>query len=119
MATTSLNEVHIIQSETTPQTFSFSQPAASISYPSLDDQQPPPYEGEPSVGTLIDLGTVITAPQPPPGGQDIVSQLAELGVAGGQSGPQQSTGPPDVEQSHDEFDMFAKSRTAYADTAGY
>ena len=75
------------------------------------------------MGTLIDLGSDITAPLPPqstPEGQDIVSQLKDLGITGGQTGPQQSAAPPAaVEQSHDEFDMFAKSRTAYADTTGY
>ena len=97
----------------------FPQPAAAISYPSLDDQQPPAYDGGATVGTLIDLGSEITAPQPAPTGQqDIVSQLADMGVTGGQAPPTQSAGP-EVEQSHDEFDMFAKSRTAYAGNTGY
>jgi hypothetical protein len=102
-------------------TTSLNEPAATICYPALDDQQPPPYEGEASVGTLIDLGSDITAPLPPqstPEGQDIVSQLKDLGITGGQSGPQQSAAPAAVEQSHDEFDMFAKSRTAYAGPTG-
>ena len=111
-----------IQSETYSSTHFPPQPAATICYPALDDQQPPPYEGEASVGTLIDLGSDITAPLPPqstPEGQDIVSQLKDLGITGGQSGPQQSAAPAAVEQSHDEFDMFAKSRTAYAGPTGY
>jgi hypothetical protein len=96
-------------------TTSLSEPAATISYPSLDDQ-PPAYEGGTAVGPLIDLGSDITAPLPPQTseGADIISQLADMGITGGQAPPAtQSTVPP-LEQSSDEFDMFAKSRTAYA-----
>ena len=122
VATTSLNEVCALQLRKELLTFlSLPQPSASISYPSLDDQQPPAYEGDTTVGTLIDLGSDITAPltsQLPPGGQDIVTQLADMGVTGGQAPPSQS-GALSVEQSHDEFDMFAKSRTAYAGSTGY
>ena len=94
------------------------QPASGISYPSLDEQPPPAYEGGTTVGTLIDLGTDISAPaEPAPRGQDIVSQLADMGITGGQAPSSEST-LRDVEQSHDEFDMFAKSRTAYAGNTG-
>lgn len=94
------------------------QPAPSISYPSLDDDQPPVYDEGTSVGTLIDLGTDITTPVPPqttPEGPDIVTQLAEMGISGGS---QPTPAVPPLEQSTDEFDMFAKSRTAYAGTTG-
>jgi hypothetical protein len=99
-------------------TTSLSEPAASISYPSLEDQ-PPAYEGGATVGTLIDLGSDLSAPpdtQPAPG-HDIVSQLADLGISGDQAPPTQPPEPP-LEQSTDEFDIFAKSRTAYAGSTG-
>ena len=73
------------------------------------------------MGPLIDLGSDITTPLPPQtsGGTDIVSQLADMGITGGPAPPStQSTVPP-LEQSSDEFDMFAKSRTAYAGNTGY
>jgi len=89
----------------------------SISYPSLDASEPPPpaYE-ESAVGQLIDLGTEITEPpsQPPPpqaGGGDIVTQLAQLGITTATEQPPPAAG---IQDSHDEFDMFAKSRTAYS-----
>ena len=106
---------------------SFPQPVTSISYPSLDEQLPGSEEGGGAVGTLIDLGSDITTPVPSQkegeagGGADIVSQLAEMGIAtGGQpaAAPVQPQ-PRDVEQTTDEFDIFAKSRTAYADAARY
>ena len=70
------------------------------------------------MGTLIDLGSDITAPVPPPSteGTDIVSQLADMGISGSQAPPPPAV--PPLEQSTDEFDMFAQSRTAYADSAG-
>ena len=79
----------------------------SISYPSLDDSQPPPAYEDSAVGQLIDLGTEIPAPSQQ---GDIVSQLAELGVTT-TPGETAQAKPP---ESQDEFDMFAKSRTAYA-----
>lgn len=54
-------------------------------------------------------------PQTTPGGPDIVTQLAEMGISGGS---QPTPAVPPLEQSTDEFDMFAKSRTAYAGTTG-
>lgn len=94
------------------------QPAESgtgISYPNLDEPPPPSYDAAaaPSdgsgVGQLIDLGSDITSGPPVQseggGGGDIVSQLAELGIT-----TQPSSQP---QQQSDEFDMFARSRTAY------
>ena len=99
----------------------------------MDDPLPPSYEsasaeqsttGAGGVGQLIDLGTDITTPPPEPKGgntaDDIVAQLAQLGVtttpSAGTNGvtapsipPQTSTGGT----APDEFDMFAESRTAY------
>ena len=82
-----------------------------------------------AVGTLIDLGADITTPMPATqeggarggaeGGSDIVSQLAAMGISSGaQSSAPGQDQPSDmhVEQGADEFDIFAKSRTAYADT---
>lgn len=91
---------------------------ASISYPSLEDQ-PPAYDGGTTVGTLIDLGSDLSSPMPPQtaGGTDIVSQLADMGITGSEAPPIQPAEPP-IEQSTDEFDMFAKSRTAYAGNTG-
>ena len=65
------------------------------------------------MGALIDLGSDIMSPVPPQpsGGTDIVTQLADMGVTGTQT---PTTQPSAIEQSADEFDMFAKSRTAYA-----
>ena len=62
------------------------------------------------MGQLIDLGADITAPPPSseaqPQGGDIVAQLAELGITS------QPTAATSTQQT-DEFDVFAKSRTAY------
>lgn len=99
-------------------TTNLNEPASSISYPSLEEQ-PPAYDGGTTVGTLIDLGTDLSTPVPPQttGGTDIVSQLADMGITGGQA-PPTHTADPQIEQSADEFDMFAKSRTAYAGNTG-
>lgn len=61
-----------------------------------------------NTGQLIDLGT---EPAPPPPQNDIVSQLAQLGITSDPAPPTQ-TGP----QSTDEFDIFAKSSSAYSHT---
>lgn len=89
--------------------------APSISYPSLDSEQPPTYEDS-AVGTLIDLGSDIQQPtqQPPPSG-DIVAQLAELGIT---SEPAAQPAAQPKQQTEDEFDMFAQSRTAYSSQSG-
>lgn len=65
------------------------------------------------------MGTDLSTPVPPQttGGTDIVSQLADMGITGGQA-PPTHTADPQIEQSADEFDMFAKSRTAYAGNTG-
>ena len=86
------------------------------------EDQPPAYDEGTTVGTLIDLGSDLTTPLPPQtsgagGGVDIISQLADMGITGAQAPPTQPAVPP-VEQSSDEFDMFAKSRTAYAGNTG-
>ena len=98
----------------------YMQPVAAISYPSLDDQ-PPAYEGATTVGPLIDLGSDITVPLPPQtsGGTDIISQLADMGITGGPTPASTQPTVPPLEQSSDEFDMFAKSRTAYTGNTGY
>lgn len=73
------------------------------------------------MGQLIDLGSNISTPLPPQSGgeSDIVSQLAQMGITGAQPPPaaaEPETRPPAAEQNVDEFDIFAKSRTAYANT---
>lgn len=121
MATTNLNEVSgsLQISYLIPRhPVSLLQPAASISYPSLEEQ-PPAYDGGATIGTLVDLGTDLSTPVAPQttGGVDIVSQLEDMGITGSQAPPTQPAVPP-FEQSTDEFDMFAKSRTAYAGNTG-
>ena len=117
-------------------------PGSGISYPNLDEPPPPAYDStvteQPGgVGQLIDLGTDITAPptqQPPPQQQgdkadDIVAQLAQLGITSSTATtapvPATTTAVPDVppqppqvqgQPGTDEFDIFAKSRTAYGTT---
>ena len=97
---------------------------SGISYPNLDEPPPPSYDSTavPSdgsgVGQLIDLGTDISVAPPTssstgaqPQGGDIVSQLAELGIT---AQPSPNTAPVSQQiQQSDEFDVFAKSRTAY------
>ena len=111
------------------------QPEAgsAISYPSMDDPLPPSYESasaeQPAMaaggtGQLIDLGTDITVPPPDPQGgstaDDIVAQLAQLGVTTTPSSGTNGASAPSIPQqtstggaTTDEFDMFAESRTAY------
>ena len=101
------------------------QPAASesgISYPNLDEPPPPSYEasavpfgedGGSGVGQLIDLGSEISEPVTQPQAQgDIVSQLAELGITAQPT--QTTTAPSQSAQQSDEFDVFARSRSAYS-----
>ncbi len=89
----------------------FSQPSAppvdsGISYPSLDD--PPTYTEQ-----LIDLGADVAPPTSYTGqGDDIVNQLAQLGITSETSQPPPATAP--AAAPGDDFDMFAKSRTAYS-----
>lgn len=88
----------------------------------MDDPLPPSYDatqagGDGGVGQLIDLGTDITTSpaaslqQPPPAGgersDDIVAQLAQMGVTPATGGAPQQQGT----RGGDEFDMFAESRT--------
>ncbi len=84
------------------------QPSATegggeISYPSFDD--PPAYEPPEQ---LIDLGAEV-APPTSAGQDDIVTQLAQLGIVSDTATP-----PAPPPQTTDEFDMFAQSRTAYS-----
>lgn len=95
---------------------------SAISYPNLDEPPPPSYDVSvvppPSdgsgVGQLIDLGTDISEPAPTTSQTqgDIVSQLAQLGITA-QPAPN-ATAPSQPPQQSDEFDVFARSRTAYA-----
>lgn len=102
------------------------QPAASesgISYPNLDEPPPPSYEasavptgegGGSGVGQLIDLGSEISEPATQSQSQaqgDIVAQLAELGISAQPT--QSTTTPSQPAQESDEFDVFARSRSAY------
>ena len=92
----------------------------------MDEPPPPSYDlastipqttpQNGGIGQLIDLGSDITTPptsSDPQGDRadDIVAQLAQLGVTpgagGGADGQTQGGG------AKDDFDMFAQSRTAY------
>ena len=94
----------------------------------MDDPLPPSYEASSAatttegVGQLIDLGTDITAPPSDPQGStadDIVAQLAQLGVSTSTAVASSNGTAPTIPQqtstsaAADEFDMFAESRTAY------
>ncbi len=93
----------------------------------MDDTLPPSYEtastdqttGTGGVGQLIDLGTDIKAPPPESQGgtaDDIVAQLAQLGVTTSTAPDTNGTTPAQETATNgatDEFDMFAESRTAY------
>ena len=104
---------------------SFLQPTyteTAISYPNMDENSPPSYEAsstnEPGgVGQLIDLGTDITNPpnSSQAQGDDIVTQLAQLGVTTASN----AAPPAETRNKPDEFDIFAKSRTAYGTQHGY
>ena len=105
---------------------------SGISYPKLDDPPPPSYtvasttptpqntaQQSSDIGQLIDLGSDISAPPttaPPTQGEradDIVAQLAQLGVTPGNEGGVTSSSGQGQRGGADEFDMFAESRTAY------
>ncbi len=69
------------------------------------------------MGQLIDLGTDLTTipstQEQNATGEDIVTQLAQLGITPSGGGVTDSS-----EHKSDEFDMFAESRTAYGTQYG-
>ncbi|XP_064406991.1 TOM1-like protein 2 [Halichondria panicea] len=107
-------EGNTLVSSTGVATTSLSEPIATegggeISYPSFED--PPAYES--SEQQLIDLGTEV-APPTSSGQDDIVTQLAQLGIISDTATP-----PAPPPPTTDEFDMFAQSRTASGEGSTY
>lgn len=112
--------------------------ASDVQYPSMDDDEPPPYQpssvqlpsqpppSQPLLEPLIDLSTdpTATSSTTTTTDNDLASQLAALGLdqpppaaAAGTVIPTTSATTTALD-NFDEFDIFAQSRQAYSDTSG-